>query len=322
MRRANVRARSGSLGRCVGSALAVVVVAGLLGACEPPPPPSAQYTAVQCWPGVGREDYSNARYYDFSGTYPAHQTNCAAAGSSGDDGLMIDFPLKANQYNQAFWQIAAPAGASFSAVRVESRAIDANGWTTNVLVNDTTGQSFSLPELAHDGAWHSASRNGSFALIGSIMTCSAQSGCIGAYQPYIFARAFAFTVTDTTPPDISGVGGPLLSGGPKSGTQSATVTASDQGGGISRTWLRVNGTATSNLAHTCDLATAPAGNIVGNTLTPCPSGSDTHTVDTSRAPFHEGKNNVSACAADYSDPAATGHQVNTTCTTTFTVTVS
>jgi len=159
-----------------------------------------------------------------------------------------------------------------------------------------------------DGAWHTTSASGTFAGLELKMTCETAS-CIGAYDPYIFGRQFQFAVHDSTPPVRSGFNWSLV------GPQTATISASDQGGGVSRTYLKVNGSNASAFAHACNVASGTGvgtNGIVANTLTPCPSSvSDTFAVDTSAPPFVHGNNSVRACADDYANIA--GSIPNTSC---------
>ena len=106
-------------------------------------------------------------------------------------------------------------------------------------------------------------------------------------------------------PSVNGLGGPLLEGGVLHGHQTAGAEATDEGGGVAKMTLRVNGIAVEppDSFH-CETAQANNPSIVGTVaikVTPCPATAQAGwTVNTAAYPFQEGKNSVAVCANDFS----------------------
>jgi hypothetical protein len=299
---------------------AVLIASALVAGCLPPPPPpvpNGTYTAVQCWPGVGSQDFSGFHSVDLTGLYHFTSDCSPYAGDPRYDshGLGIVFPFQMPYDAQSHWMITAPYGTNFASVSAANRRFNANGWYSEMYGLDAHGGDITLGGAPADGVWHNTSAPGPFSGLELRMTCEASS-CLGAYDPYIFGRQFAFVVHDFTAPKIANFSWSLV------GSQTATVSASDDGGGISRTYLEVNGTKTSGVVHTCNVVSGTGigtSGIVANTLTPCPpSVNDTFAVNTRVAPFKRGDNSVRACVDDYADLAA-GSQPNTTCSPTVTI---
>lgn len=132
--------------------------------------------------------------------------------------------------------------------------------------------------------------------------------------PYVYARYFAATEVDSTPPTLANLRGSLLAGGTLRGHQTLGVDAHDEGGGLSNVSISVNGLpAAQPKTPGCDVVYADnpsVKGIVAATPTPCPTEESAEwTLDTEAFPFHEGANTVEVCASDF----ATLSDPNTTC---------
>jgi hypothetical protein len=273
------------------------------------------YTAVQCYPGVGSEDHSSA---EFSGKWRfARGPECSGPG------LGLRSSRRAGGL-PAQWTIAAPKGTTFSHVSVDSRRRAARGLRPALEVVGAGGDRSPISAFPADGGWHQLSARGSFSAIVSRLACGGgrQSrgprirSCFDSGKPFIYARRFALTVADSSPPAVSGAGGSLFSAGTKVGIQSVAVSASDRGGGLSRLFLRVNGVPTAIRSFGCATASL-AVTVVANSLTPCPGQRvESLNTNTSVAPFAPGPDSVQLCASDYSDGVV---PANTTCTAPQTV---
>jgi hypothetical protein len=139
---------------------------------------------------------------------------------------------------------------------------------------------------------------------------------------YLVAHYLAATEVDPTPPAITGVEGPLLSGGVVRGHQSIQARASDIGGGVRALELRVDGLAVPGPAiGACSIAAVANPSfkgLVATSPTPCPPLlSGAWDLDTSAPPFQDGPNTVQVCASDF---ASTGAP-NTTCSSPTTIDV-
>jgi len=133
--------------------------------------------------------------------------------------------------------------------------------------------------------------------------CFADSGRPG--DTFTLVRSFGFRIQDYSPPAVGELTGPLMEGAAQRSTQILSVAASDQGSGIGRVTLEVNGTR---------YATADPGCAIGSDrralrLSPCPTSPTSHfAVDTTSAAFSEGQNSIEVCVTDYAeetdDPAS------------------
>jgi hypothetical protein len=145
--------------------------------------------------------------------------------------------------------------------------------------------------------------------------------CDGNYAPgceagpTIGVRDIAVTEVDEVPPTVSSVAGSLLAGGVIRGhSQSLSAVAADEGGGVSRVWVSVNGAVDAEAPPiSCALANVTNNSVHGTVayaLSPCPPAlPETWTINTEQFPFKNGPNTVAVCASD----VATEGIPNTTC---------
>lgn len=143
--------------------------------------------------------------------------------------------------------------------------------------------------------------------------------CAGAT---ISARYIAVAVTDPVPPVLSDLRGSLLSGNVLRGRQGLEANAHDEGGGLDKVWVSINGSAVTQTAPpNCNTASTSNSSVIGTvaySVTPCPTEMQANWVlDTQRFPFHNGANAVQVCASDF----ATLSEPNTTCLPTQSVNV-
>lgn len=157
-----------------------------------------------------------------------------------------------------------------------------------------------------------------------LMNCdtgAAPGGC-GA-GPTIAINDLAATEVDPKPPGLSVPSGTIFAGGVLRGHQSVSTEASDEGGGLSKVEVLVNGLpgATPVLGQ-CDLAAVKNRSfegVVALTPSPCPAKlAAAWTLDTAAPPFQEGANTVEVCASDYSSLM----EANRTCSTPMPVSVN
>jgi hypothetical protein len=221
----------------------------------------------------------------------------------------------ADYASQGEWKFTAPPGTYILGLFLSYRGMAANGWVPDISSIYTDGTVSSFEDLSWDGQWWRGADSGRIAAVSIRLVCVVQR-CIGAAEPFVYARDFRIFVADVTPPVVSSFGGSLVDSGTVSGVQSATVSASDQGGGVRKVYLKVNGTV-MGLVHSCDIDRATS---VARRFNPCPSTvGDELLVDTGSDPFVQGANRVQACVEDLADA---GRSINVTCTPTQTVNVS
>ncbi len=174
--------------------------------------------------------------------------------------------------------------------------------------------------------FHVADSPGFFGTSGAgfviLMNCDGNYGPGCEAGPYIAAHDFAATEVDPKAPTLIGLSGTVLGGGTIRGHQSLGVEAHDEGGGLSKISVSVNGLpAAQPTVANCNLTQVSNRSYVGTvavSVTPCPTSlKSSWTLDTQAYPFHDGANTIQVCASDFStlgDP-------NTTCSAAQTVNV-
>lgn len=121
--------------------------------------------------------------------------------------------------------------------------------------------------------------------------------CPADAQAHLYARNITLLLADNADPSIGGVGGSLLDGGWRRGTQSLAAGASDAGGGISVLRGAVNGAVVAS-GGTCN--TGGLGFPYSGPIIPCGAeASFSQALDSAAAPFRDGANTVRVTASDY-----------------------
>ena len=150
--------------------------------------------------------------------------------------------------------------------------------------------------------------------------CTPSTGC--AAGPIVWVRDIAATEADPKAPTLANVHGSLLGGGVLRGHQTIGTEAHDEGGGLTKLSVSINGQPAGS-PKTLACNTMPVSNLsvvgtVAVTITPCPTSTkEEWTLDTEAPPFHDGANTVQVCASDF----ATLSAPNTTCSDAQTVNV-
>lgn len=131
-------------------------------------------------------------------------------------------------------------------------------------------------------------------------------GCVGQCEgnPESWASGFVATEVDPVAPSVKGLGGTLLEGSVVHGHQTASANATDEGGGVAKMTLRVNGIAVEAPAtfhcQTIQANNASVAGTVAVKVTPCPAAAQAGwTVDTGVYPFQQGRNSIAVCANDF-----------------------
>lgn len=126
--------------------------------------------------------------------------------------------------------------------------------------------------------------------------CS-NGNCPADDQAHLYARNIVLLVADNSDPAVGGLGGSLLGGGWRRGSETLSAGALDTGAGVSALTAQVNGTAAA-ADGSCD--TGGLGFPATGPIVPCAAGATINTsVNTAAAPFHDGANAVHFFASDY-----------------------
>jgi hypothetical protein len=156
---------------------------------------------------------------------------------------------------------------------------------------------------------------GVFGGAGIFLGCNGNypQGCdppMSVYEHYIVAEE-----VDPKAPTLPTVEGSLLAPGIIRGhTRTLHAVARDEGGGVSKVYVSVNGEPVSTpVAPSCNTTRVNNPSLLGTvavTPGPCPPTAEGDwTLDTTSPPFQTGSNTVAVCASDYSSLS----EPNTTC---------
>jgi hypothetical protein len=126
--------------------------------------------------------------------------------------------------------------------------------------------------------------------IGSSNQCVATSGS------FVFMRDLDLEMEDLQRPAPASLGGSVVAGGPRRGTESLVANASDQGSGVAAIDVYVNGGKVNHQDVGCDVL----ANGTARQFTPCPTNtSTTFSAPTDQGPWHEGANALRVCSTDF-----------------------
>jgi hypothetical protein len=109
-------------------------------------------------------------------------------------------------------------------------------------------------------------------------------------------KEFDITLEDLQRPGAPTLGGSLVAGGPRRGTESLVVNADDVGSGVRSLDVYINGGLVNHSDVACDVNADGSG----RRFTPCPaSASDTYSMPTDAGPWREGANALKVCSSDF-----------------------
>jgi hypothetical protein len=269
------------------------------------------YTVVQCDRASGGLNPAAA---DAVAEEPWPSYQATDRCGSGDDALKVKNLAFAGAGKYARWRYLAPTGTVFVAAKARARLVRDAGHQPQLYVDSPgSGPVEVIAGDTIDTQWHlrewQALGGGSKSEFGVRLRCAPASGdsCDRSPDAEAWMRDIELTLNDTAAPSVL-VDGSLLSGGWESGRRSLAVSAGDVGGGVRRIQLEANGATAA--ARTFDCETIP-GRSLGARLQPCaPAQVASFDLDTTRAPFREGSNQLRICVEDYGSGS-----VNRTCTT-------
>ena len=308
----------GRLAECKGTArlrghvvaVAICLAVGALPALASAGP--ARYTYEVCDSALPAGGTPSVKYAVSPGVpFTAFNTCAQPGGSIG----ITETGHAAATY--AFWSIDVPGppGGYVESMTVSGQACGLGPGNDHVFVYEQ-GWPGSCAESQK--IFHIANAPSSFGGSGTglwiFMNCDGNyaPGCEAG--PSVSAHYIAATEVDPIAPTLGDSGGSLLSGGVARGHQTLFTQATDEGGGLSKIEVLVDGQPAGQPdSPACNLVKTKNASYLGTvavSATPCPeSGKADWTLDTALPPFHDGTNTVQVCASDFStlgDP-------NTTC---------
>jgi hypothetical protein len=188
------------------------------------------------------------------------------------------------------------------------------GWTERISISAASCGGAGTTAFAMNQGWPllcQPEQDTTFEGKGSVGSVWLFLGCDGNYSPgceagpWVSAHYFAALEVDPVAPKVSATGGSLVGGGVIHGHATIEGNASDEGGGLSKLFVKINGFPAGTVrTPSCNVVNAnnpSVKGIVAATVTPCPTGLEGQwTLDTQAYPFHDGSNAVELCADDFS----------------------
>lgn len=279
---------------------AVVAATGALAALAllPAVAHGGVYVVAQCSPGTTGNTADGVYGRDSS-----HYVGSLACGDPTFKGVQIDHhgpQTSRNRYGR--WSWTAPAGTSLTAASLSYNVAKQDRHVPYLAIRRNTAEDAPIG-LRFDRTWHvggtSNVRNGNE--FSARLFCNAPQGetCGPGPEAHAWMKQVRLTLNDSVPPNV-GLGGTLFAGGNRHGRQSVVPQLADSGGGLASVAIFVNGQLATASALPCTTARGLAIRMVPCQLAALP----TLVVDTARAPFRDGVNQVSVCATDYANQGA------------------
>jgi hypothetical protein len=273
------------------------------------PAQAASYNVVQCHQSFSR-GFPNAPA--FSANYleggpsvgRTHPSNKCADGQGANHGGLGIYeaggPAQTKTWAQWAWN--APPTTYFSEVLWQEHTNNGGGWAPYFLwYPDPSGAPTSVGALLSAPDWS----NGRFVRDNPMRSFQVFLECFGGctdQSAHNYVRRIWFEIQDSTKPTIE-LGGQVLAGGLRAGSEPLKVSARDPGAGLRYITVSVNGANVPgngrDLTAQCVLSTSPAG-ATALRFSPCPNPATyTTTMHTESGPWQQGANLLEVCAHDY-----------------------
>ena len=270
-----------------------------------------QFVFKQC---SGAESVGLSGFYSQLGDDYVDVIAGCNGGSSGKLGVYQDRSNRRMPFGnggQFIWY--TPAGSDITETTITAKLNSKNGIAARLIGANNEDTDVSLDSGSdHDGVsslshWKDSARP--LTVVVARLICQPENGCennAATAKAFLELTDLEFSVSDNRRPLVV-PSGQLKSWGDDAkwhrGSATYSIASSDQGSGISRSFLKVNGSS-----HDMTLANCPGAKTnYATSFSPCPS-SQAHqdSVNTSSSPFQEGLNRLQFCTEDYSITASSG----------------
>lgn len=293
-------------------AMPLACAVALLCACLSPPPAAAgRYEVVQC--DRSNRDYADAGFDRVNGGDYGFLYRC----EEDEDANSLQIrPITASpkgRYGRISW--TAPDGTRIVAADVEARLRSDAGHEARLSFLGSDGGEAGRIATGRDaqtgfGSFGRVVGDGGRAGFAATLACTSGGGCPASDQAKAWIRSVRLTVEDQRPPAPLPAGS-LSAPGWHRGSGTLGAVATDQGSGVRRIELTVNGSRVApSRTVACDVI---AGSAKVRRMRPCPSRyAAAAPVETGSAPFVDGANALRVCAADYgggAEPACVARTV-------------
>jgi hypothetical protein len=229
---------------------------------------------------------------------PVYQTNGSLAFTPGTlctssvaPGVAIGTQGSFSGPLQASWAFFAPPGAYINGVNLQRHQNSSGGYSAEVAVCGSVGCNGYFDNTSQFAATQFGA--GGWTSFFSLLQCGPGACDSGGF---VYMNELQFTMLDAASPTITSLEGTLMASGPRRGSETLTIAASDQGSGVREARVRVNG---SEVGPRPQSSCAIWSDGTASRLRPCGSANYSLTINTDAAPWVDGTNVLEVCAYDF-----------------------
>lgn len=267
--------------------LLAVAMAALLLLGQPSNARAGSYNVFECNPSAGYYAYPDAGFWTNSNGYYG-PVDCA-----GVVGLTVQNPVPISVPSYTSWSLTAPPGTVMQGVRFHYSLYYTQGHFASVWLG------YNGAQLGHwtgpNNGSFSSGDNGGYRANQLVAAMQCAGSCPQNSNVHVYLVNLSFEMLDEANPTISALGGGLLAGGVRRGTESLSISATDLGAGVSGATISVNGALVSSLGNACNRG--PGGHATS--FRPCPPADWTVPVNTEVPPWRTGGNTLEVCVHDF-----------------------
>jgi hypothetical protein len=281
-------------------------VAILLGAAlDPSAAAAGRYEVVQC--DRANRAFADASFDRVNGGDYGFLYRCEEDEDANSLQIRPITGSPRGRYGRISWR--APAGARIVAAAAEARLRNDAGHVARLSFLDGAGVEVGRIASGRDEAtgfsgYERTVGDGGRAGFAAVLACEGAGGCPASDQAKAWLRSVRLTIDDRVAPKAA-AGGSLSTPGWHRGAGTLGAVATDEGSGVRRLAITVNGVEVApSRTVACDVI---AGSPRVRRMRPCPpSYAAQAATDTRVRPFVDGANELRVCAADYGRDATPG----------------
>ena len=274
--------------RRIATVVTCLTMATAAAAALPTRASAGQYTVSACHTNGVNNSWQSFTTNGFAAAYVECPGGVSVNGHANEGMVARNSigPGMAPYFSHARVFFDAPPGAQVIRVRGEIKQNSGSGgWLAGIY--DETGNSWaSCTFCGTSGSWARFGTQLSAGRVSALAMCSHDSGCArDTLHGYVAIRNVEVVVSEVGPPSVAVRGGSLVAPGWQAGIRTVAVEATDPVG-IRGLVLLVDDTEVKAVNRPCDYSRP----------LPCPSGTDSPTIDT-RA-FQDGRHRLRVVAFD------------------------
>ena len=252
------------------------------------------YEVRECDSDRALPNYPDARFVTTTAGYNG-PVDCGTVGITVQNpvGISVGFSV------YGAWYVTAPPETVITDMDFRYTLASMNGHSTAVSLTDENGLVAANWNGAPAGDVVGATQfSGRYKQLAAVMQCAGL--CPHSPGATTRIRNLHFTVLDEAPPVLTALGGGIVNGGPRRGSESLSIAATDLGAGVSHARIRVNGVEIQRPQSECQTTSSYA-----LAFSPCPPASYEVALNTELPPWQEGPNLIEACVYEYAQSGTT-----------------